>query len=294
MSDYPVRRVVAMHDLSCFGRGSLTTILPVLSTLGVQVLPLPTTLLSTHTGGFDGFTFADLTPELYKIADHWASLGIRPDAIYTGFLSGAPQCDFIEDFITRFCTDKTLTVVDPVLGDDGVLYSQSTAALVDRMRRLCRRADVIVPNLTEACLLCQVPYPDTAAMDEAALSDCITTLLEGLTALGPRRVVITGIVTDRASCVSTVGMDRSPTALDTAPFFVRLPHLGGTYPGTGDLFAAVLVGKLLTGTRFPAAVTAASAYVRDVIAYSSGFDTPHRDGVLLEPCLGKLTEISCK
>ena len=95
MPAYPVRRVAAMHDLSCFGRGSLTTILPVLSVLGVQVLPLPTTLLSTHTGGFEGFTFTDLTPELYKIADHWEKLGIRPDAIYTGFLSGAAQCDFI-------------------------------------------------------------------------------------------------------------------------------------------------------------------------------------------------------
>lgn len=291
MSAYPVRRVAAMHDLSCFGRGSLTTILPVLSVLGVQVLPLPTTLLSTHTGGFEGFTFTDLTPELYKIADHWEKLGIRPDAIYTGFLSGAAQCDFIEDFITRFGGADMLTLIDPVMGDDGELYSQSTAALVDRMRELCRRADIIVPNLTEACLLCDVPYPDTAAMSPTALAACISALLDRLTALGPRRVVITGIVTDRASGVSTAGVDRSPASLDPAPFFVNLPRIGGMYPGTGDLFAAVLVGKLLTGTRFSAAVTAASAFVRDVIAYSAAFDTPHRDGVLLEPCLHKLAEI---
>ena len=291
MPAYPVRRVAAMHDLSCFGRGSLTTILPVLSVLGVQVLPLPTTLLSTHTGGFDGFTFTDLTPELYGIAAHWERLGIRPDAIYTGFLSGAAQCDFIADFIARFRSADTLTVIDPVMGDDGALYSQSTAALVDRMRQLCRHADVIVPNLTEACLLCEVPYPDTAALSPSSLNNCITALLEKLTALGPRRVVITGIVTDRGGVVSTAGVDLSPASMDHAPFFVNLPRVGGAYPGTGDLFAAVLVGKLLTGTRFPAAVTAASAYVRDVIAYSAQFDTPHRDGVLLEPCLGKLAEI---
>ena len=185
MSAYPVRRVAAMHDLSCFGRGSLTTILPVLSVLGVQVLPLPTTLLSTHTGGFEGFTFTDLTPELYKIADHWEKLGIRPDAIYTGFLSGAAQCDFIEDFITRFGGADVLTLIDPVMGDDGELYSQSTEALVDRMRELCRRADIIVPNLTEACLLCDVPYPDTAAMSPTALAACISALLDRLTALLP-------------------------------------------------------------------------------------------------------------
>lgn len=291
MSGYPVRRVAALHDLSCFGRGSLATILPVLSVLGVQVLPLPTTLLSTHTGGFDGYTFTDLTPELCKIADHWAALGIRPDAIYTGFLSGAVQCDFIEDFIDRFRTADTLTVVDPVMGDDGALYSESTGALVERMRALCRRADIIVPNLTEACLLAEVPYPDTAAMSPTALTATVTDLFARLTALGPRRVVITGIVTDRASGVSTAGVDLSPASLDKAPFFVNLPRVGGAYPGTGDLFAAVLVGKLLTGTRFPAAVTAASAFVRDVIAYSAAFDTPHRDGVLLEPCLRKLAEI---
>ena len=145
--------------------------------------------------------------------------------------------------------------------------------------------------MTEACLLCDVPYPDTAAMSPTALAACISALLDRLTALGPRRVVITGIVTDRASGVSTAGVDRSPASLDPAPFFVNLPRIGGMYPGTGDLFAAVLVGKLLTGTRFSAAVTAASAFVRDVIAYSAAFDTPHRDGVLLEPCLHKLAEI---
>ena len=213
MSAYPVRRVAAMHDLSCFGRGSLTTILPVLSVLGVQVLPLPTTLLSTHTGGFEGFTFTDLTPELYKIADHWEKLGIRPDAIYTGFLSGAAQCDFIEDFITRFGGADVLTLIDPVMGDDGELYSQSTAALVDRMRELCRRADIIVPNLTEACLLCDVPYPDTAAMSPTALAACISALLDRLTALGSRRAVITGIVTWMLSLAGWMRFERMSWSL---------------------------------------------------------------------------------
>ena len=95
MNPSHVRRVAAMHDLSCFGRCALTVVIPALSALGVQVLPLPTALLSTHTGGFEGYSFEDLTPSLCKIADHWEKLGIRPDAVYTGFLSGAPQCDFV-------------------------------------------------------------------------------------------------------------------------------------------------------------------------------------------------------
>lgn len=291
MNPSPVRRVAAMHDLSCFGRCALTVVIPALSALGVQVLPLPTALLSTHTGGFEGYSFEDLTPSLCKIADHWEKLGIRPDAVYTGFLSGAPQCDFIEDFLRRFASDDTLTLIDPVLGDDGVLYSACTPALVERMRTLCTHADIIVPNLTEACLLCDTPYPDTAKMSPAALSAYISDLLDRLTALGPRRVVITGIVTDRESGVSTAGLDRTETSLDRSPFFVNLRRVGGSYPGTGDLFACVLLGKLLTGAKFPAAVSAASAFVRDVIDYSAKFDTPHRDGVLLEPCLRRLAEM---
>lgn len=291
MAKQPIKRVAALHDLSAFGRCALTVVIPALSAMGVQVLPVPTALLSTHTGGFDGYYFRDMSDSIEPIADHWESLGIRPDSVYTGFLSGEAQCEIIERFIRRFRGADTLTLIDPVFGDDGELYSACTEALVARMRHLCSLGDVIVPNLTEACMLCGMPYLDTAAMQPAELNAYVAELLYKLADFGPRRVAITGIVTDRSCNVATAGLDLGAKSLDKTPFSVNLHREGGSYPGTGDLFASVLLGKLLGGAAFPASVAAASAFVRDVITVSEKYDTPHRDGVALEPCLYKLAQL---
>ena len=291
MAKQPIKRVAALHDLSAFGRCALTVVIPALSAMGVQVLPVPTALLSTHTGGFDGYYFRDMSDSIEPIAKHWESLGIRPDAVYTGFLSGEDQCAIIEQFIRRFKGADTLTLVDPVFGDDGVLYSSCTEALVDRMRDLCTLGDVIVPNLTEACMLCRMPYLDTSAMQPAELNAYISELLYSLAKFGAKRIAITGIVTDKRSNVATAGLDLSERSLDKTPFSVNLRRKGDAYPGTGDLFASVLLGKMLGGATFTASVAAASAFVRDVIAVSEEYDTPHRDGVSLEPCLYKLSQL---
>lgn len=291
MAKKAIKRVAALHDLSAFGRCALTVVIPALSSMGIQVLPVPTTLLSTHTGGFDGYYFRDMSDSIMPIADHWKSLGIEVDAIYTGFLSGEAQCDIIEEFIGKFKGKNTLTMVDPVFGDDGVLYSSCTKGLVERMKKLCSLGDVIVPNLTEACMLCNVEYKDTSVMSSAELKDYISGLLEGLLAFGAKRIAITGIVADRESNVATAGIDLSKNSLDNSPFYVTLHREGGSYPGTGDLFASVLLGKMLNGTPFSKATAVASAFVRDVIAYSEKYDTPHRDGVALEPCLYKLSQL---
>lgn len=291
MAPKHIPRVAALHDLSAFGRCALTVVIPALSAMGIQVLPVPTALLSTHTGGFDDYYFRDMSESILPIADHWSTLGIAPDAVYTGFLSNDAQCDIIEQFIDHFRGEKTLVLVDPVFGDDGVLYSSCTPALVERMRALCTHSDVLVPNLTEACMLCNVPYLDTAAMSPTELNEYIGTLLEKMSAFGAKRIAITGIVTDRENRVATVGIDRTERSLDPSPFSVTLRREGGSYPGTGDLFASVLLGKLLMGTPFAKACTAASAFVRDCIRVSAKFDTPHREGVALEPCLYKLAEL---
>lgn len=291
MAQKHIPRVAALHDLSAFGRCALTVVIPTLSAMGVQVLPVPTALLSTHTGGFDNYYFRDMSESILPIADHWETLGIAPDAVYTGFLSNDAQCDIIERFIDRFRGEKTLVLIDPVFGDDGVLYSSCTPALVERMRALCTHSDVLVPNLTEACMLCDVPFLDTAAMEPAALNEYVGTLLEKLSAFGAKRIAITGIVTDRENRVATVGIDRTERSLDPSPFSVTLRREGGSYPGTGDLFASVLLGKLLSGTPFAKACTAASAFVRDCIRVSAEYDTPRREGVALEPCLYKLSQL---
>lgn len=291
MSKKTIKRVAALHDLSAFGRCALTVVIPSLSAMGVQVLPVPTTLLSTHTGGFDGYYFRDMSDSIEPIACHWEELGIKLDSIYTGFLAGEEQCEIIERFILKFKGENTLTLVDPVFGDDGVLYSSCTKGLVERMKHLCSLGDIIVPNLTEACMLCEKEYKDTSVMTSAELKEYISELLHELAKFGAKRIAITGIVTDKESNVATAGIDLSLKSLDTSPFYVTLHREGSSYPGTGDLFASVLLGKMLGGASFTKSVAVASAFVRDVIAVSEKYGTPHREGVSLEPCLYKLSQL---
>lgn len=282
-----IRRVAALHDLSCFGRCALTVVMPTLSALGVQCVPLPTALLSTHTGGFDDIAVLPLTGQMQPIYSHWEQLGLSFDAIYSGYLEGEEQARILKDFLARFQKEDTLVLVDPVFADDGRYYSRTTDALVGAMRDLCTHADLITPNLTEAC--CLLGLTPAAAAKEDARTFAAGLLQKLRQAFGTPRVVITGIP------VKTAGRDEICTAaLDRGeenPFFVSLPRVGSGYPGTGDLFASVLLGKMLSGVSFPAAVKDASVFTRDVIAFSMDFDTPAREGVALEPCLKKLTGI---
>ena len=155
-------RVAAVHDLSGFGRCSLTVAIPILSAMGVQCCPLPTAFLSTHTGGFQGFTFLDMTEEMPRVSAHWKGLGIRFQAVYSGFLGSARQIGVVSDFIRDFRTPETLIVVDPVMGDDGRAYQTCTPDLCAGMAQLAEEADVITPNLTEAAFLLGQSYKDLA------------------------------------------------------------------------------------------------------------------------------------
>ena len=291
MAKQKIMQVAALHDLSAFGRCALTVVIPALSAMGIQVLPVPTAVLSTHTGGFDGYYFEDMTHAIGPVADHWETLGISPDAVYTGFLSGEEQCDVIEAFINRFKKDGSLILVDPVFADDGELYSSCTEALVEKMRHLCTLGDVLVPNLTEACMLCEKEYLDTSSMKPRELEIYIDMLLDELSKFGAKRIAITGIVANGGRNVITAGRDMTARSMDSSTFSVSLRRKGGSYPGTGDLFASVLLGKLLDGASFTSATSTASAFVRDVIAVSEKYDEPKRNGVALEPCLRKLSQI---
>ena len=182
-----LRRAVLINDLSCFGKCSITVGLPILSAAGVEALPLPTALLSTHTGGFSGYTCTDLTAEMERIADHWQTLSLQPDGIATGYFSSPEQIEFSRRFIRRFAGAETLVLVDPVMADGGTLYDGFDTAFVEKMRILCTGAQVITPNLTEALLLAELPY--TGNPDAALLQECLARLRQ----LGARRVIITGV-----------------------------------------------------------------------------------------------------
>ena len=284
-----VPRVAAIHDLSCFGRCALTVVMPTLSVMGLQCIPLPTALLSTHTGGFTDLHFVDLSDSMDRIADHFARLPLTFDAIYSGFLGSVRQIDTVSDFIDRHREGedgRALVLVDPVMGDDGSLYSTYTAELQAGMRRLCEKADVITPNLTEACFLTGTPWRDTSAMDEESANLFAASLAQKMTVFGAKRIVLTGVPFDDQ--IGTYILDHSTAHPESC--FYTVKRQPKSYPGTGDIFASVVLGALMRGDSLILAARAAADFICDVIGYSIACGEPTRDGVLLEPMLGELVK----
>ncbi len=276
---------LALHDLSCFGKCALTVIIPTLSAMGVQTVPIPTAFLSTHTGGFDGFYFEDLTAAMDKIADHLQEVGVEADAVYTGFLGSEDQISTVSRIIDRFGKadgegNKPLVLVDPVMGDDGRLYSTYNKEMVEGVKNLCEKADIITPNVTEACFLTEEGFRDLSNSSEEDAKKYAEHLCEKLLCLGAKKIVITGIHYG-GNKVGTYGYDGES-------FLYGKEHVDKSYPGTGDLFASVLLGELLRDKSFKEAVISASDFTRKVIEYSSQFETSTRNGVAFEPFLSEL------
>ena len=284
-----IPRVAAIHDLSCFGRCALTVIMPTLSVMGCQVVPVPTALLSTHTGGFTDLHFCDLTAHMEAIAAHFSRLGMTFRSVYTGFLGSAEQIETVSHFLDTFGTlpdesgENPLILIDPVMGDDGVLYSTYTDELVQGMRRLSQRAQLLTPNLTEACFLTDTSYQNTEEMSVENAMQFADALLTKLTSLTPGRIVITGIHLSDGR-LANVGRDT-----DGRAFCICKEHEGHAYPGTGDLFASVLLGELLRGKGFEVACHTAADFTAEVIRETAKHPTPVRNGVALEAHLWKLT-----
>ena len=286
-------RVAAIHDLSCIGRCSLTVAIPILSTLGVQAVPVPTALLSTQTDGYGDLFFRDLSEEMDEIAAHFDRLDLEFDAVYSGFLGDIRQIERVKSFIERF--GGKLTLVDPVMGDGGALYQTYTPELAAGMRELCRHADIITPNYTEACFLTGTPYyPEETFSEDELMARC-DAMAEQLRAMGPDRVVITGIYLRGAWKENHYedGTVRTLAYSEAGRFVCDRPHLNAHYPGTGDIFASVLLGAMLSGDDFCGAVARACAFVEQTIRVTRETcpnTSFRREGVLLEPCLGWLLQ----
>ena len=280
MKDHPIPRVTAIHDLSGFGRAALCSIIPVLATMGIQPCPIPTAVLSTHSGGFSGYTFRDLTGDIPGIVGHWKALGLTVDGIYSGFLGSPAQVELVREIIRTFRTPDTWVVVDPVMGDNGALYSSIKEGMIAEMRRLIGEADLIVPNQTEAALLLG---EDPAAPVTTAAA--LKARLRALSDLGPDTVLITSAVDEaRPDQIGVAAYQRS-----TGRYWrVFSRRLAGSYPGTGDIFASVLLGSLLHGDSLPIAIDRAVGFISQCIKASDSYVYPHRDGVLLERELGLL------
>ena len=268
----PAKTVAAIHDLSGVGRCALTVVMPVLSVLGAQVCPVPTAVLSAHTA-FSGIAARDLTDFLPAYLDHWRALGLRFDAVYAGYLGSPKQVEIVAAFLSEQA--GALKVLDPVMGDDGRLYSGMAGEMPALWRSLCARADVITPNMTEYALLTGESYslaPRTQAEG----------MLGKLLDMGAKSAVITSLPLEGG--LANAYMRREDGQMGVCAF----ERLDAHYPGTGDLFASVLTGALLRGEALEGAVRRATAFTRLCVEHSMAFDTPVNYGVDLEPLLPRL------
>lgn len=267
-------RVAAVHDLSCVGRCSLTVIAPVLSCMGVQVCPLPTAILSTHLGGYKKAQFYDFTEHMTAFYKHWQEEKLSFDCIYSGFLASEEQIKVVSQFIDDFSKNNPLVLVDPVMGDEGKLYSVYTPNMQESMKILLEKANVITPNYTEASFLLGESYQQ--CVDDLAI---IKSWLIRLAEFGPEFVVITGI--PFGDELVNAGYARKTKAF----WEIKSKRIPVSYPGTGDIFASVLGGALLKGLNLPMAIELATEFVTKSIKATFQANTPSREGVLLETAL---------
>ena len=273
-------RIAAIQDISGFGRCSLTVVLPVLSAMGSQCCPLLTASLSAHTAfpPSDKATFLDLTGQMEGTTAHWAELGVTFDAIYSGFLGSADQIRIIERFYQQFRGEHTRVLVDPVMGDHGKPYRTCTPDLCAKMRQLADQADCITPNWTEAALLLDEDYANRPTEETG-----IRNWLERLSLDGRRSVVLTGVSLTEGQ-IGAGYFDRITGTTGFAMAHQEPAH----FPGTGDLFASVLLGALMRGDELPGSVRQAVDFVQRCVACTLEVGTPPLEGVQFEPLLKEL------
>ena len=275
------KKALTIQDISCVGRCSLTVALPIISAAGVECSAMPTAVLSTHTGGFTGYTFRDLTEDMRPIAEHWKKEGIKFDAFYSGYLGSVAQIDIVRDIFDMFRTPETLIMVDPVMADDGKLYSLFDMDMVRGMAKLCGCADVIVPNRTEAAFMLGREYKG-GPMTRGEAED----LLKALTGLGAGRVVLTG-VHFADDDLGVACYDAATGSVD----YIMESRIEGMYHGTGDVFGSALLGAMLRGRPLADAARIAVDFTCRAIRLTAADKTGPRMGVRFESVLSDYAEM---
>ena len=265
------KRILTVQDISCVGQCSLTVALPILSAAGHETCILPSAVLSTHTSGFTGYTFRDLTDDIPAITDHWKKQGIKFDAIYTGYLGSAAQIEYVINMIETLGSDDFVSIVDPAMADNGILYPAFDLAFVDEMKKLVFKADIILPNITEACLLAGIEYREK--YDESY----IDSLLSKLRADGAKTIILTGVsYSDETTGVVVLQGDDKK-------YYEHRKISKGSH-GTGDVYASAFTGAYLCGkSAYESAGIAAEYTVRCI--ENTIDDASHWYGVKFEPVL---------
>ena len=255
-----MKRIVTIQDISCVGKCSLTVALPIISAMGIETAIIPTAVLSTHTM-FPEFTVKDLTSEIKPITAHWKRAGFGFDGIYTGYLGSFEQIDLMKEMFDDFRTEENLILVDPAMADNGKLYPAFDEAFARHMATLCAKADMILPNVTEACFMLGAEYKEK--YDEAYIKE----LLKGLSLLGAKISVLTGVGFEEGK-TGVMGYDSA----NDEYFYFEQPKLPCSYHGTGDIFSSTCMGAMMRGLDWKTALTVAAKYTAECIRIT--FETP--------------------
>ena len=270
------KRVAAIHDISCFGKCSLTVALPVLSAVGIETAVIPTAILSTHTGGFSGYTFTDLTDDILPIVNHWKKEGIDVDAVYTGYLGSKEQIAIVKEAIGIIKREGGLTVVDPVMADNGKLYGGFPEDFPMEMKKLCEIADIITPNITEAALMLGMNF-----MQPPHTKEYVEKMVEGLSEMTKGKVVLTGVCFD--------GENIGAATLENGKLsYVFNKKVDASYHGTGDLYTSTLLGAVLNGKTLGEAAQIACDFTAGCIKYTKENEPNMKYAVDFETNLPKL------
>ena len=265
------KKIAAINDFCGFGRCSLAVSLPIISAMGIQCCPLPTAIFSNHTG-YDSFYYTDFTAHMDGFLEEWKKLHLHFDGILTGFLGSPEQIGFVCRFMEAFKKEDTVTVVDPVMGDDGALYATYSPKLAEKMTALLEFADILTPNLTEACILTGTPYHEHMGEEE------LLTLCEKLHRRGPAKIVISGLerVADLENFIYEAGK---------MPFVIREHKTGPCRAGTGDVFASMLMADAVAGESLASSVRKASGFIAKALRRTMELGLPEPDGIAFEEFL---------
>ncbi len=270
------KHIAAISDLSCLGRCSLTVALPIISAAGVEASVIPTAVLSTHTGGFGTPVFKSMSPDMLAIARHWSDQGITVDAVYTGYLCSKEQIYLALEAARLISREDTLLITDPVMGDNGRLYSGFDKDFPKYMLKICAEADIILPNITEAALMLGIGYREPPYSEEY-----INTLLSGLYFKTHAKTVLTGVCFDGRKIGAAV-FEGEHTE------YVFSEHVPGTYHGTGDIFASTLVAALMNGRSLRSSAQTAASFTSGCVRSAAEAGREPRYGVNFEAQLPQL------
>ncbi len=277
------KKVLTIQDISCIGQCSLTVALPIISACGVETIVLPSAVLSSHTGGFKGYTFRDLTDDIPEIQKHWMNENLKFDCIYTGYLGNIRQIDYVSDLMKVVLTDKAVKIVDPAMADNGKLYYGFDENFVQKMAELCSKADIILPNITEASIITKNEYISGLHSEEYILK-----LLKSLAEKGTKKIILKGISYKE----NELGIAVYDCLKDNLKYFFT-ERIDKSSHGTGDCFAAAFTGALMQGKTLMEAVKIAADFVSKAILFTID-DKSHWYGVKFERALPMLIkELNC-